>query len=405
MEKIKLGIVKETKNPPDRRVPLSPDACLKVLQQFPNVEIFVQRSDLRCFTDEEYSKKGLTLVDSLADCDIIMGVKEVKINTFLEDKKYLFFAHVAKKQAYNRELLRAILEKKISLIDYEYLTDRKGMRVVAFGHWAGVVGAYNGLRAWGERSKKFKLQAAHELFDMKEMYEKMQHVQLEPLKILITGGGRVAHGAIQTLNQLKTQKVSVDDFLHKTFDCPVFCQIDPDSYVRHKAGNAFDLHHFFAHPSEYESTFLPFTKVTDIYIPCHFWHPESPVFMTKEDMQAEDFSIKVIADVSCDINLPIPSTLRASTIADPFYDYNRDSGLEEKAFSNEKNVTVVAVDNLPGELPRDSSEYFGNELINNVLPSLFGDDTEGIVHRATITENGSLTDRYKYLTDYVEGKE
>lgn len=405
MNKIKVGILRETKNPPDKRVPLSPDACKEMLKRFPDIELEVQSSDIRCFTDDEYRKKGFTVKDDISTCDIALGVKEVKISTLMPDKKYVFFAHVAKKQPYNRDLLKAILNKNITLIDYEYLTAPNGARVVAFGHWAGVVGAYNGLRAWGERFGSFKLKPAHSFFDMKAMYADLKGTKIEAVKILITGGGRVANGAMQTLGVLNIKKVTPHEFLNKSFNEPVFCQIDPDNYVKRKDGEAFNLSHFFTNPSEYDSTFLPYTKVADMYIPCHFWHPDSPPFMTPDDMKADDFNIKVIADVSCDIVEPIPSTLRASTIAEPFYDYNRQTGKEEKAFSDSKNVTVCAVDNLPGELPRDASEYFGNELLNNVLPSLFCEDKEGIIKRAVIADSGELTSNYGYLKDYVEGRE
>lgn len=334
-----------------------------------------------------------------------MGVKEVDMSTFIEGKTYVFFAHVAKKQAYNRGMLQEMMKKKITLIDYEYLTKPDGMRVVAFGRWAGIVGAYNALRARGIRNDSFHLKPAHECHDMEEMFAGLREIKLRPKKILVTGEGRVALGALETLDQLNIRKVSKEDFLNKEFSEPVLCQIGPQDYVEHKDGLPFDFNHFIQHPEDYISTFKPFTKVTDIFIACHFWDDKSPKFITKEDYRDEDFKISVIADVSCDIADPIPSTLRASTISDPFYGYNPYEEKEEVAFTNPKNITVMAVDNLPGEVPRDSSHGFGEALINNVFDALVVDDKDKIVERATIIRDGELTPRYAYLADYVAGKE
>ncbi len=402
-KKLKVGVLRETKTPPDRRVTVTPALAARLAEKFPHVELKIQKSGLRAFSDEEYEKAGFSPVDDISDCDILLGVKEVDIPELIAGKTYLFFSHTAKKQPYNRELLQEIIKKNIRLVDHEYLTDKNNVRLVAFGHWAGIVGAYNGLRAWGRRQGSFKLKPAHECHDMKEMKAQLTGLQLPAIKILITGGGRVAYGAMETLAELKLKEVGPDDFLTKEFEEPVVCRIDPDSYVKRKDGSSFDLGHFFANPSEYESTFLPFTKVTDLYVACHFWDPNSPVFMTPEQMAAEDFNIKVIADVSCDIKDPIPSTLRASTIADPFYGYDPKTGRETDAF-DQGAVTVMAVDNLPGELARNASEDFGNLLLDKVYPSLFGGDMDGIIKRASIAEGGKLTEGYSYLQDYLDGK-
>lgn len=406
-KKLKIGILRETKSPPDRRVAITPLQTKEILKKFPNIEIFVQTSELRCYRDEEYSNQGLSLTEDLSNCDILIGIKEVDIPSLLSGKTYLFFSHTAKKQPYNRSLLQEIIRKRITLLDYEYLTDRDGFRLVAFGRWAGIVGAYNGLRAWGKRFGTYELKPAHQCFDLKEMFSQLSIVKLPNIKVLITGGGRVAGGAIETFTGLKLRQVSPEEFLNNTFNESVICRIDPWHYARRKDGGKFDINtfnHFIRFPEEYESTFYPYTKVTDIYIPCHFWDPESPVFMTKEDMCAEDFKMQVIADVSCDINGPVPSTMRASTIADPFYGYNPHTGKETDPF-DKNNITVMAVDNLPGELPRDASKEFGKTLIDKVYPSLLIEDTEGIIERATIVKNGQLTEKFAYLQDFLEGKD
>ena len=402
---IRVAILKETKNPPDRRVAITPKIAKKIKENFPNIELVAQNSELRCFSDEEYKSKGINLQENIENSDVLVGVKEVKIEKLIAGKKYMFFSHVAKKQSYNRPLLQAVLEKKITLIDYEYLVNEKDIRVVAFGRWAGIVGAYNGIKTYGMRTKQYNLPDATLLKNLAELKETIKNIKLPAIKILITGEGRVASGAIEVLETLNIKRVGVEEFLNNSFSEAVLCQIGPKDYVTRTDGSEFDLMHFFKNPKDYESTFLPFTKAANLYIPCHFWDDKSPKFMTTDDMKAPDFSIEVIADVSCDIADPIPSTIRPSTIAEPFYDYNPLTGEEEKAFSSEKNISVMAVDNLPGSLPRDASEDFSEALFDAVFPTLFDTEKTEVVNKATIAKNGKLTERYAYLKNYADGKE
>jgi saccharopine dehydrogenase (NAD+, L-lysine-forming) len=405
MEKtLRVGILRETKNPPDRRVPLTPPQIITLEEMYPFVEFYVQPSDLRCYSNEEYEYLDIPLKEDLRDCDILMGVKEVDKRTLIPEKTYLFFAHVAKKQPHNHDMFREIAEKKITLIDYEYLTTDKGQRVVAFGRHAGIVGAYNGLRARGIKTNRFKLKPAYQCRDLDEMWAGLRLIELKPgLKFLITGEGRVANGAIETLSIANIVQVKPDDFLTRDFDVPVFCQIGPDHYTRHKNGKKFSFKHFTKSPHEYESSFLPFTKVTDILITGHYWDLRSPVFFTKEDMKKPEFRISVIADISCDINGPIPSTLRPTTISDPFYGYNPQLEIEETAFSRPTNITVMSIDNLPGELPREASLDFGKQLMNNVLHSLLSGNESSMIEKALILKDGRLTPGYAYLNDYMNG--
>lgn len=402
--KLRVGILRETRNPPDRRVPLTPPQITALEETYPDVQFFVQPSDYRCYSNEEYEYLDIPLKEDLKDCDILMGVKEVDKRTFIPGKTYLFFAHVAKKQPHNREMFREMAVKNLSLIDFEYLTTDKGQRVVAFGRHAGIIGAYNGLRARGIKTNIFKLKPAYQCHDLDEMWAGLRLIDLNPgLKILVTGEGRVAHGAIETLGVANVVQVKPDDFLNRNFDVPVFCQIGPQNYTRHKAGNAFSFNHFTKFPQEYESAFQPYTKVTDILITGHFWHPLSPVFFTREDMKKPDFRISVIADISCDINSPIPSTIRPTTISDPFYSYNPHLEIEEPAFLRSTNVTVMSIDNLPGELPRDASLEFGKMLMSNVLHDLLTRTESPMIKKATILREGKLTPGYNYLNDYLNG--
>jgi len=401
--KIKVGVLRESKNPPDKRVAITPSVGQELLKKYPNVELFIQPSEIRCFNDQEYKDLGLQLKEDLSDCDLLIGVKEVKAETFIANKKYLFFAHVAKQQFYNKNLFKDMINKKLTLMDYEYLTNRKGERVVAFGHWAGIVGAYNSLLAFGIKYKLYELKRAKDCFDYAELIEEINNkVKLPPIKILITGKGRVGKGAIEVLEHLNIKHVTVDEFLHITFKEPVICWIDADEYTSRKDGSDFEFNHFFKNPEMYKSEFKPFTRAADLFIACHFWDIKSPSLITREDLRESQFSIKVIGDVSCDINGPIASNVRPSTIDKPFYDYNTMKNKEEPAFISESNITMMAVDNLPGELPRNSSEFFANTLLNNVFDSLFLDDNEGIVNRATILEAGKITDKFSYLQDFAK---
>jgi alanine dehydrogenase len=402
--KFKIGLIKETKTPPDKRVALPPAQAVELMRLFPNVEVVAQPSELRCFKDLEYQEAGIALQEDLSDCDLLIGIKEVKIPALIPHKTYLFFAHVAKKQPHNQGLFQAIARNKITLLDHEYITDKKGERLVAFGRWAGIVGAYNAMRARGIRTDRYKLLPPQECHDYQDMMSGLKNVHLRPKKILISGGGRVAGGALEVFRTIGIKEVTPEEYLNKEFDEPVLCRIDPWHYVRRKDGQPFAWDYWVQNPEEHESTFLPYTKVTDIFVACHYWDFRSPHFFTKEDMRLPDFKITVIADVSCDVPGPIPSTLRATTIAEPFYGYNPFLEREEVAFTSKKNITMMTVDNLPGALPRDASEDFAKTLIDKLIPHFLTEDAEGVIHRAMIMREGKLTNSFTYLLDYLEGK-
>jgi saccharopine dehydrogenase (NAD+, L-lysine-forming) len=404
MQKISFGIVRETKTPPDKRVPLTPLQCRSLLDRFNDLELLVQPSAYRCYSDEEYRSEGISLSEDLSDCDVLLGVKEVKLEALIPGKTYLFFSHTAKKQPYNRELLQEAVSKEIQLVDYEYLTDEKGIRVVAFGRWAGVVGAYNGLRAFGLKSGGFELKPAQDCFDLEELLQELKKVEPGINRITVTGGGRVAGGALEILKGAGVLQVDPEIFLNKEFDNAIFTRLDPWHYTRRKDGSAFDFSHFMKHPQLYENSFLPYAARTDIFIACHFWDPASPVLLSRDALSGGKLPVSLVADISCDIDGPIASTIRASTIASPFYGYDPASGKETAPF-DKGVITVMAVDNLPGELPRDASADFGSALMEHVIPELLGASDSGMVQRASITAAGELTSRYAYLADYLAGRE
>lgn len=401
---MKFGIIRERKNPPDKRVVLSPEACNQLIMTHKNAEVFIEPSPIRTFTDAEYEKKGLTVSSNMDDCDVLIGVKEVPIENLIPNKKYFFFSHTIKKQPYNRDLLNAILDKNIELYDHEVITNEKEQRLVAFGRYAGIVGAYNGFRAYGLKFDLFNLPKAENLKDQQALIDELNKVKLPPIKILLTGRGRVGNGAKEMVDAMQIKKVTVADYLIESFNEPVYCQIDASEYNKRKDGVRGNKADFFANPEEYKSNFIRFTKVTDFYIAGHFFGNGAPYLYTREDAKHPDFKIKVVADVSCDIDGPVASTIKPSTIADPIYGYDPDTE-KEIDYKNDKAIAVMAVDNLPCELPRDASIGFGEAFLKNVIPAFFNGDKNGVLERARMTQNGKLTERYAYLQAFVDGKE
>lgn len=398
---IKIGLLREGKNPPDKRVPFTPRQVEEIMQRFPQVTIICQVSDVRCFKDEEYRALGIAVKEDISDCDILMGVKEVPPALLIPDKTYLFFSHTMKKQSYNKSLLQEILKKQIRMIDYEALKDTQGNRLVAFGRYAGIVGAYNALWTYGNRYKLYKLRRAFDCFDVNDLKLELRKVNLPPVKIILTGAGRVGKGAMETLDSAGIRKVSPDDFKTRTYNEPVYVQLSSADYHVRKEGGHFNREEFHEKPDRYSSVFTDFTKSADILLAGAYWNPEAPRLFTRDDMISQDFKLKVIADITCDIGGSIPSTKRASTIVDPLYDYDPVSDNVIDPLSGEKFITVMAVDNLPCELPRSASEEFGRDLVDRILRPLLVRDSEGIIERATIAKDGKLTPYFSYLEDFV----
>jgi len=401
---MKFGLIREQKNPPDRRVVLSPEACQKVLSAYEEAVIIVEPSPIRTFTDQEYIVAGVEVASKMQECDVLLGVKEVPIDHLIPNKKYFFFSHTIKKQPYNRKLLRAILHKNIEMYDHEVITNEKGIRLVAFGRYAGIVGAYNGFRAFGIKNNVYKLPKAEILADQRALISELKKIPVSNIKVLLTGKGRVGNGAKEMLDGMNLMEVGVKDYLETTFDQAVYCQIDVDEYNLRKDGTKGNMQDFFNNPGEYRSNFFRFAKITDFYIAGHFYGDGAPFLFTREDAKQPEFKINTVADISCDIDGPVATTLRASTIADPMYGYDPVSESETN-YKNKNAIAVMAVDNLPAELPRDASAGFSDAFVKHVIPAFFNKDADGILERARMTKNGKLTKRYAYLQDYVDGKE
>ena len=400
---MKFGIIKERKNPPDRRVVFTPDELVRLQNEHPTCHVKVETSDIRVFSDEMYSSLGISVSDDVSDCDVLFGVKEVPVEALIPNKKYFFFSHTIKKQPFNRKLLKAILEKNIQLFDHETIVDAKNRRLIGFGRYAGIVGAYNGIRAFGIKFELFNLAKAETLSGKDELITRLKRQVLPNIKIVLTGHGKVGMGAKEILDGMKIKQVSADDFLNKMYSQPVYTQIDVLDYNKRIDGKTLDNEDFYKNPKEYTSDFERFTKVSDIFMAGHFYGNDAPYILTQEMLQKPDCKIKVVADISCDTNGPMACTIKASTIAEPLFGYLPVDG-SEVLYTHPGAIVVMSVDNLPCELPKDASEGFGEMFMEHVIPAFFNDDKDGILARAKMTENGKLTPRFAYLQDYVDGK-
>ena len=395
---MKIGIIREGKVPIDKRVALIP-AHAAALKSLYNCEVVVQPSAIRAITDEEYVNHGIALQEDVSDCDVLFGVKEVPIQDLIPNKTYFFFSHTYKQQPYNAKLLRACVDRKIRLIDYELLK-KNGNRVVAFGRFAGLVGAYNGLRGWGEKYGQYALKPAHECRDMQDMFDQLKGIDWPAdLRILLTGKGRVASGAVETLVASGIPQISSEEIAG--YEGCFWSQLDVEHYYKTNDGRPFDRKELFADPSGYESDFMRYVPFAKLYIAGHYYDSRAPFIFTRADAKLPDFAITYVADISCDIDGPVASTLRASTIADPFYGYLA-SEEKEVRHDDPEAIGVMAVDNLPCELPRDASLSFGNDLMTHVIPALFDGDKDDILYRATECENGVLTKYFEYLQTYID---
>lgn len=398
---MKIGIIRETKTPPDTRVCLPPKHCQWILNNYPSVEIFIQSSTNRCYTDEEYRAANCQVVDNVNHCDVLLGVKEVKIEALIPNKTYFFFSHTIKKQAYNRELLRQILQQNIRLIDYETLTDEQGKRVIAFGRWAGIVGAHNGILAWGKRKNTFALQSMHQSFDFTEAKSQYGDIDLKSIKVVLTGSGRVSNGSAEVLDEMGIQRLDPIAFLQYNGDEPVYCMLSTEYLFAKGEENKFDSE-FYKDPSEYHSIIRPYLDKGNVLINGIYWDNKAPALFTLADIQEESFAIEVIADITCDIApvASIPTTIKASTIKDPLFGFSK-TNLDEAPLHQKDGIDMMTVDNLPNELPRDASNDFGQQFIDNVLDELLKTDSRMIYNASITTKDGQLNEPYFYLKDYV----
>lgn len=398
---MKIALIKEGKFPFDKRVILTPKQCKIFSRNYPDIEIVVESCLYRCFSDTEYISCGVEVVDDISDCDILFGVKEVPLNALIANKSYFFFSHTIKEQPYNRNLLLRMINLNIRMIDYEVLKGKTGTRLLGFGRYAGVVGCYNGFLAYGMRTKRFTLKAANLCKDRRELESELKKINLPNIKIIVSGNGKVGKGALEIIHTLGIKEVSIDDFKYKQFNDPVYVHIDFPDYNVRKDSSKFIVDEFLLKPELYSSSFMQYASCADVFIAGHYYGKNSPYLFTREDAKYPNFKIKTIADISCDIDGPVASTIRSSTIEDPVYGYNRFTESEDD-YDIDDAITVMAVDNLPCELPKDSSEDFGNQMLKNIFPLLLIEDKDRIIDNATICNGGDLTLEFEYLRNYIQ---
>lgn len=396
---IKIGILREEKKPADKRVAFTPAQCVEIKAKFPTVSIFIQPSADRCFPDDLYVKVGVIIQEDLSDCDFLFGIKEVPYDTLIPNKKYLFFSHTIKKQAHNKKLMQAMIQQNITLIDYETLRWKSGDRILGFGRFAGVVGAYNGLLTWGKKYKSYDLKPAHECLDYAAVKKELQKVKLHNIKIILTGNGRVSLGALELLKEAGIKEVTASDILTKLYSEPVFAQLLTENLYERIDGKPYDRSDFHHDPTRYRCVFRYYLPQCDMLINGIYWDAQMDRLFSENDTRLSTFRPKVIADISCDINGSVPITIRDTKISDPVFGYDPASMKECPPYS-EESIDIMAVSNLPAELPRDASEGFGSMLIEYVLPELFKPES-AIISNATICTGGKLTAEFEYLADYA----
>ena len=398
-----IGIIRESRND-ENRTPLVPEHIKKYKESNPNINFIIQPSNSRCFADEEYELCGAKINENLNECSIIFGVKEIDPNILINNKTYLFFSHtfkIDKKQKNigkdKKELLLSILNKKIKLIDYENIRKKNGNRCLGFGRFAGIVGCYNTLNLFLKVLGKQSLASAYKINDYERLVLNLKNLYFPKTKILVTGDGRVAKGVIELLNLTNIKAVSKKDFLEKKFDQPIFCNLETKDYVTNNSSSDFSLEHFINNPQDYSSSALQYLKETNILISAHYWDPSSPKIFENEDLKDLQ-NLKIVGDITCDINGSVPTTIRSTTIKKPNYWIERNN-LKEIDENND-GIAVMAVDNLPSELPRDSSTEFSEGIINEVLPFLLKED-DGRILNGTIATDGSFLEKYNYLNNYI----
>lgn len=394
-----IGLIREGKVPADNRVALTPAQCKWLVKHYPELRILVQSSPNRCFTDEEYRRAGLQVVDDLSECTLLLGIKEVPVSQLIPGKTYLFFSHTKKKQAYNQALMKAMVEHKITLIDYECLEHEDGQRIIGFGFFAGIVGAHNGIMAYGNRSGAYHLGRVGEVKDYRELIHTYFGLKLPRVKIAITGSGRVAHGILEIMTLMDVQDVEPGEFLSRNFDYPVYVHLKGAQLYRHRQNGSYDREDFHAHAADYDCLFEEYCAHTDILMNGIYWEPTMPRLFSMETMQRSDFRIQTIADITDDKNGSVPCNLGDATIDDPIYGVNKLTGEKTPPYIP-GSIDIMAVGNLPNELPRDASRFFGEQLIKYVLEDIWKGNSK-IIERATILQEGKLTSYYDYLSDYA----
>lgn len=398
---LKIGLIREGKVPADNRVALTPSQCKWIHKNLQGVEVVAQHSDKRCFADKEYQSAGVEVREDISDCDILLGIKEVPVEQLLPGKTYLFFSHTKKKQPHNRTLLQTIIREHITLIDYECFEHEDGQRIIGFGFFAGVVGAHNGMMSYGRRTGLYDLAKVHDHKSFELLIHTYFGLRLPVIKIAVTGSGRVASGILEIMNLLDIIEVEPDEYLEREFSYPVYVHLKGSDLYKHKVTGKYNREEFHKNPHLYTCSFYPYAQTTDILMNGIYWDTNIPRLFEWEHISEPAFRIQTIADITDDHNGSVPCNIGDATITEPVYGVDK-LRRERTAPYLPGSIDVMAVGNLPNELPRDASRYFGEQLIKFVLEDLLKGGS-AIIDRATMVRHGALTETYYYLEEYVQG--
>ncbi|TVQ82761.1 MAG: hypothetical protein EA393_16405 [Bacteroidetes bacterium] len=434
---VKIGIRQEDKYAMERRTPLTPKHVKKLKEEY-NLEFVVQTSSKRIFTDEEYLKAGAKIAEKLSECPVIMGVKEIPSDFFEKNKTYIFFSHVIKGQPYNMPMLKKMMELGCHLIDYERVADEQGRRLIFFGKFAGLAGMINSLWSLGQRLKELgytnnpflKIKQSYHYDSLAEAKKEISEVgreiaenglpkELLPLTIGFTGYGNVSIGAQEIAALLPIKEISPEKLpeLQNRKNLPdniIYKTVFHEKHISKpkNSSHSFELQDYYNHPEKYENNFEQYIPHLTILMNCMYWDTRYPRIFTKNFArklyEKGEPKIKVVGDVTCDPDGSIEFTHKGTEIEDPVFVYNPQTGKPRMGFKGD-GILVMAVDILPSELPRDSSEAFGDALVNFIKPIADADfdlDFENLrlpapIKKAMILHKGKLTKDYEYIQQYL----
>ena len=432
----RIGVRREDKSRWERRSPLTPDH-VRLLKGEQGILTAVQPSDIRIFDDQDYVDAGAAIDEALDGCPVVLAVKEIPLDQLHDDTAYLFFSHTIKGQAHNMPLLQALLDGRCTLIDYERITDDEGRRLVFFGRHAGLAGMVDTLWAFGERLRAEGMKSPFDAIRPAHTYATLDDVrnaafelgeriladglpsEIEPVVFGFAGYGNVSMGAQEIFDLLPHIEVAPNEMasavaggteLGNRLIKVVFRE---EHLARPIDGGAFDLDRYYAEPDAFEARFETWLPDLTVLVNCIYWDARYPRLITKDALErlyaGGDARLKVIGDITCDVEGSIECNVRTTDQDDPIYTYRPgDQAVEDGA--TEDGVTVLAVDNLPCELPHDASNQFGDMLMP-FLPALAAcdfsksfDDLElpPALKRATIVHRGQLTPDYLYLDRLIQ---
>jgi len=434
-----IGIRHEDKYVMERRAPLTPKHVERLIKN-KKLDFIVQTSEKRVFADEEYIKAGAKIAKDLKKCSVIFGVKEMPESFFEVEKTYVFFSHVIKGQPYNMPMLRKMMELKCNLIDYERVIDEQGKRLIFFGRYAGLSGMINSLWSLGLRLKEAgyntpfsRIRQAHHYSSLAEVREVISLVgqeiaekgmpeELRPFTVAFTGYGNVSQGAQEILGLLPVKEISPEKLLSlkrrgKLPDNLIYKIVFKEEHLVESVDETeeFDLQEYYASPEKFRSTFEKYIPHIDVLINCIYWDSRYPRLVTKDYLQklfaAGTPKLKVIGDISCDVNGSIECTEKGTEIEDPIFVYHPETGTHTMGHKG-NGVLVMAVDILPSELPRDSSAGFADVLVNYVKAIAdcdFSEEFESLdlpraIKSALILHRGELTHPYQQLKSHLNVK-